>query len=210
MVKLAGPCFSQEASGKLGGALVFSRWKGRAYARSLVTPANPRSGNQTGRRAMWAFLAQEWAGLSEVQKASYEDLAESLSISPFNAYVRFNQRRWNHWKAPSAAYPAAESDTLPTLGALSAVGGTRSAQITQAVTTAADGWAVAFFRSPTGTFDSAISNLVHVAPISGTDPVVFVDSPLDPGTYYYDTRAISLEGKMSAETGEAATDPVVS
>ena len=210
MVKLAGPCFSQEASGKLGGALVFSRWKGRAYARSLVTPANPKSGGQTGRRAMWAFLAQEWAALGATERASYEAMAESLSISPFNAFLRYNQRRWNTWKAPAQAYPAAEGDTLPVLGALTAVGGTRSAQITQAVTTPNAGWAIAFFRSATGTFDSAISNLIAVLPIDGANDVVLVDSPLEPGTYYYDTRAISVEGQLGDETGEQATNPVVS
>lgn len=210
MVKLAGPAMSIDASGKLGGAIVFSKWKGRNYARSLVTPANPKSGSQTGRRGMFAFLTQEWAGLTAPEKASYEDLADSLSISPFNAFIRFNMKRWNTWNAPSKNISAAKSAAPPVLGALSAVGGVRSAQITQKVTTPNAGWAIAFFRSATQTFDTAIDNAIAVLPMDGTDDVVLVDSPLDPGTYYYDTRSITEDGQLSAETGEAATSPDVS
>src|SRR5690606_33548679 len=101
------------------------------------------------------------------------------------------------------------SATPPVLGTLSAVGGVRSAQITQKITTANAGWAIAFFRSATETFDTAIANAIAVLPIDETNDVVLVDSPLDPGTYYYDTRSITDDGQLSAETGEQATDPAV-
>jgi hypothetical protein len=32
---------------------------------------------------------------------------------------------------------------------------------------------------------------------------------LEPGTYYYDTRSISIAGKLGVETGEVATIPTV-
>ena len=99
-------------------------------------------------------------------------------------------------------------DTPATLGALSLALGVRSITVTQAVTTAADGWGVLIFRSPTGTFDTAYDNLIAVGTISGTDSVVHVDSPLDPGAYYYDTREFTADGQMSGETGEQ-TETVV-
>ncbi|MGH7177243.1 MAG: hypothetical protein ACREJC_07680 [Tepidisphaeraceae bacterium] len=46
MAKTTGPLFSMDASGAFGGALVYSRWKGRPTVRQLVTPANPHAAGQ--------------------------------------------------------------------------------------------------------------------------------------------------------------------
>ena len=81
MVKLQAPCLSLEASGSLAGALVFSKWKGRPYCRSLVTPANPRSGGQVGMRAMFKFLSQKWDAIAAGPKATWEDRADQLIAS---------------------------------------------------------------------------------------------------------------------------------
>ncbi len=35
-----------DASGSVGGAMTFSKWKGRNYVRQLVTPLNPQSNSQ--------------------------------------------------------------------------------------------------------------------------------------------------------------------
>ena len=43
MAKVTGPLFSLDASGSYGGAMVFAKWKGRAYVRQLVIPANPQT-----------------------------------------------------------------------------------------------------------------------------------------------------------------------
>jgi hypothetical protein len=202
MVKVNAPALSLDASGKLGGSLVFSKWKGRHYVRSLVTPSNPKSGGQVGMRAMLKFLSQNWAALTAGDQATWEDRADQLIASTFNAYMSLNLFRWRNFTAPTQQDPAAEEDTEAVLGALSATPGVRSVTITQAVTTANDGWGVAFFRSPTGTFETAFDNLIGVGLIVGTANVVLVDSPLDPATYYYDTRPFTLDGILGTETGE--------
>ena len=46
MAKVSGPLMSMEASGKFGGTLVFTKWKGRPVVRQLVKPANPKSADQ--------------------------------------------------------------------------------------------------------------------------------------------------------------------
>jgi len=208
MVKVSGPAFSMEASGTIGGVLVFSKWKGRPYIRSHVIPSNPKSGGQTGMRAMFSFLAKAWTTLSAGEQATWEDRAAQLIASEFNAFMSYNQFRWRNFTAPSKDEPAGTADTPATLGALSLSLGVRSITVTQAVTTAADGWGILIFRSPTGTFDTAYDNLIAVGTVSGTDDVVYVDSPLDPGDYYYDTREFTADGQMSAETGEE-TETVV-
>lgn len=203
MVKVQAPALSLEASGSIAGALVFSKWKGRPYVRSLVKPANPRSGGQVGMRAMFAFLAQQWEGIGATPQASWEDRADQMIVSPFNAFMSYNQFRWRDFLAPSDTDPAATDDTPPTVGTLAAVAGVRSITVTQPVTTAADGWAIAFFRGLATGFDSAFDNLKGVRPISGTDDVVFVDSPLDPDEYFYVARTITKDGQLSAEGNEA-------
>ncbi len=207
MVRVQAPALSLEASGSIAGALVFSKWKGRAYVRSLVTPANPKSGGQVGMRSMLKFLSQDWANLTAGNQPTWETRADQAVVSPFNSFIGFNQFRWRDFLAPTQHDPPASSDTPATLGALTAVAGVRSITVTQAVTTAADGWGILFFRSPTGTFSTAFDNLKSAKPISGTDDVIFVDSPLAAGDYYYDTRTFTEDGQMSAETGEE-TDTV--
>ena len=208
MVKLAGPAMSLAASGTLAGTLTFATWKGRPYARSRVIPSNPKSGGQVGMRSMFSFLAKEWAGLSAPNKASWEDRASAAAVSTFNAYMSYNQFRARNFKAPTKQFPEVETASTATPGALTAVAGVRSIVVTQAVTAVGNAWAIAFYRSPTGTFNTAYDNLVAVIPTSGTDDVVFVDSPLDPGAYYYDSRFLSDDGDMDSETGEQ-TDTVV-
>lgn len=62
MARVKGPLMSMEASGSFGGAMVFAAWKGRPYARELVTPANPQTSDQTTvRNAMRvAGACQHW------------------------------------------------------------------------------------------------------------------------------------------------------
>ena len=50
MAKVSGPLMSMDASGKFGGALVFSKWKGRNVVRQLVIPGNPNSAGQEAAR----------------------------------------------------------------------------------------------------------------------------------------------------------------
>lgn len=202
MALVKAPALSLEASGKLGNAIVFSKWKGRAYVRSLVTPANPKSGGQVGMRAMFKFLSQDWANIGATPQATWETRANQAIVSPFNAYISYNQFRWRDFLAPSASDPAEDVLTDPVMGALSATPGVRSVTLSQIVTTENDGWGVAFFRSLTGTFTPAFDNLIGVKSMVGTTPVIWVDSPLTAGTYYYDAFGFTLDGEQTAEVGE--------
>jgi len=202
MVKLNAPVLSLDASGSIGNALTFAKWKGRNYCRTLVRPANPQSGGQVGVRSMFRFLTQQWASVSAGDQATWEDRAEDAAISPFNAFIAYNQFRWRNFLAPTQAYPEVETAFSGTMGAGSAAAGVRSITVTQPVTAAGNGWGVAFFRSDTTGFSTAFSNLKRVLPFDGTNDIVFVDSPLDAGTYYYNMRTITDDGALGAELGE--------
>lgn len=202
MVKVQAPALSLEASGSIGGAMVFSKWKGRAYVRSLVRPANPRSGGQVGVRSMFKFLAQEWAGIGATPQASWEDRADQGIVSPFNAFMGYNQFRWRDFLAPSQQDPATATDTPPSMGATTATAGVRSVTLSVAITTANDLWGVCVFRDLTTAFATAFDNLIGVIPYVASTPILLVDSPLVPDTYYYNYRAFTKDGQLDAELGE--------
>lgn len=46
MAKVSGPLMSMDASGKIGDAIVFSKWKGQNYVRQWLKPANPQTADQ--------------------------------------------------------------------------------------------------------------------------------------------------------------------
>lgn len=204
MVKVFGPMMSFDASGTLAKTATFSKWKGRNYVRNRVVPANPRSGLQVGMRAMFKFLAQQWQFLSAADQATYQDLADAGVFSTFNAYMKYNQERWRNFTSPTQAYPALDAGTLGTAEGAhpTATGGVSSITIEHELTAAGDNWGFLLFRSATGVFDSGLSNCIAVVELNAVETVTYVDSPLDPATYYYDTRLISDEGKIGAEEGE--------
>lgn len=202
MVKLQAPALSLKASGSLGGAIVFSSWKGRAYARALVKPANPKSGGQVGVRSMFKFLAQEWSSIGATPQGTWEDRADQAIVSPFNAFMGYNQFRWRDFTAPSQSDPAASAMTPATMGATTATPGVRSVTISAIVTTPNDMWGLCVFRTDGTGFSTAFDNLIGIIPYVASSPIILVDSPLDPDTYYYNYREFTKDGQLASELGE--------
>jgi hypothetical protein len=99
MAKTTGPLMSMDASGKFGGALVFSKWKGRPVVRQLVRPANPMSADQeTARNAVRVLGAgQHFANLTTLKRdgETLTDKAELASLAP-------SGQAWNGFLVKSA------------------------------------------------------------------------------------------------------------
>jgi len=70
MAKVTGPLMSMSASGKLADSIVFSIWKGVAYVRQYVTPANPQSSDQGDQRIMVGGTGR---GVGKIQVSSTID-----------------------------------------------------------------------------------------------------------------------------------------
>lgn len=208
MVKVFAPALSLDASGTIGNAITFSKWKGRHYVRERIIPANPRSGLQTGFRSMFKFLAQNWAALAAPDKATYESLADSMAISPFNAYVRLNQNRWRNYKPGSHATPATETGTVATWngGTPAATGGVSNVTLAMTPAVPGDNWGLAIFRSTSTGFTPGLSNCVAVILVAAAVEYTFVDSPLAADTYYYDTRRFTDDGLWGTLDGEITGD----
>lgn len=204
MVKVNAPVMSLDASGSLGNAIVFSKWKGRNYVRTLVTPSNPRSGSQTGFRQMFKYLSQDWANISAANQATWEDLADQRVISPFNAYQSRNMERWRNFLAPIQIYPDGTAGMTPTSGTTSATAGVRQITLAAAAdgsSTTADG--IVIFRSLTTGFTPALSNAIATLHYAGTSgQFTYVDTPLEPETYFYNFRPFTTDGVLAAAEGE--------
>ena len=198
MVKVHAPAMSMEASGKLGNCLVFAKWKGRAYARSLVKPHNPKTAIQTGIRSMMRWLAQNWADFSAEIKATWDDLADATNISPFNAYVAYNMRRWREGHPPTQEYPAAGLTSDLDVSGQTTIGASRHVDLDIEPTSSENIWGYVICRSQTTGFTPSWANCIRIIPDDGANAVQWVDAPLDAGLYYYRVAIINVDGIIGA------------
>lgn len=198
---------SVDASGKFAGSMVFSKWKGRNYARQLVTPKNPKSAKQTGVRGMMKFIADRWYYLTAPAKATWDAIAASKSISAFNAYVGENLTRWQEFKAPTEEYPADETaNAITTTQVLT--GGQGFCSIGLTPSGAGDNWGFAIFRDTAEIVAPNWNNCIAVIPANGATAVSYTDSPLDAGTYHYRASVFNTDGTLGticADASEAVT-----
>lgn len=114
MARTTGPLLSMDASGSVGNSITFAKWKGRNYVRRYAIPANPRSTAQISiRAAMQLYTSLYKANESEVI-AAYDTIAQSLKISPFNAYTRAGLKAW---KSSVLVFPDGDEVAMSTSSA---------------------------------------------------------------------------------------------
>lgn len=207
MVKVTAPALSLDASGSVAGTMVFSKWKGRNYVRSLVKPKNPRSGAQTGVRAMFAFLSQIWAGILAAHQNTWQDRADAGTFSLFNAFMQGNALRWRNYLTPSKATPAAELESVDDPTIASATPGVRQVTVSVSLSGAGAGtWGVILYRGLASDFVAGLTNAIQVRPHVGGE-AMFVDTPLLPRDYWYRAQAFTADGVQGVAT--AATRATV-
>lgn len=88
MAKVTGPLMSMDASGTLGGAIVFSKWKGIPVVRQWVKPANPNTAGQQAVRAVFQKATQLYKALSGADVAAWARRAAGLKMSGYNLLVK--------------------------------------------------------------------------------------------------------------------------
>jgi len=210
MVRLYGPLMSLDASGTIADAVTFSKWKGRNYARQRVIPANPQSVLQVAVRQMMKFLSQNWASMSALEKADWDNLGKATSISPFNAYIAFNMLRWRQMKAPSTLTSALEVGTLQASGAATAVGGYHQAVLSFPIAAVNDGWGIAVERNTVDVYRGTLDAVVGLIATPAAAATLFTDVALVAGTYYYYWRRFTRDGKLDGAFAQGSLSAVVS
>lgn len=180
MAVVKGPLFSVGASGTVAGAVVYSVWKGRPYVRQHAVPANPRSGGQLSMRAMLKFLAQYWDSLSSAQQTDWNTRAAVTNVSPFNAFVSYNQLRWGTNLNPSKLDPATSTNTPGTLSDFNCAPGSRSAQVNCVMDANNDNWGIKIFRGLAADMGVTRNELVQIIPAESIATHSWLDFPLTP------------------------------
>lgn len=91
MAKLTGPLLSFGASGQIGGAVVYSSWKGIPTARQFVTPANPNTPDQVAQRTIFSLIVALWRNplVLAIIRTAWNALAtaQTVAMSGFNVFT---------------------------------------------------------------------------------------------------------------------------
>jgi hypothetical protein len=199
---------SISASGSLGKTVTFSSWKGRAYARQLVTPSNPKSAGQMSVRAMMKFLAQSWAALTTGNKATWLLIAADSSISPFNAYVAYSLNRWTHFKGPTKEYPAADASTPAAAPTTTVTAAVRELSLSIADGAPVSTWGFVIHRSTVTGFTPSRATGV-ICQIKTATPTVIIDTPLLTGIpYYYRVGGLMADGVLGVLEAQKTGTPL--
>lgn len=198
---------SLDASGTLGDAITFSKWKGRPYVRERVVPSNPKSGAQIGRRTMFKFLTQEWDGLSAPDKATYQDLADQLVASPFNAFLSYNMGRYHNFLAPAKPYPAAEDDAAGNHTLQGAAWQENRIAIAITGATLNQNWGFAIHAYTSTAFTPAVGNLIMCIQKTDVLAQTVYWTPPSKVQWFFNSHAMSLHGVKAAAGGEQNAAP---
>lgn len=207
MVKVAGPMFSLDAKGTLADAITFSMWKGRPYVRERVIPSNPKSEAQVGRRSMFTFLSQAWAGLGAGAQGQWEDLADQLVASNFNAYLSDNMKYWHNFICPSQGTPWAgiltPSDNVLTAAAWEE----NRIKLSLAGTALGQAWGICIFGSLAALPTPTVGKCIIVAPDTTIAAHDLFWTPPQVSTYYFNSIAFATDGAQAAAGGQMTAVP---
>lgn len=90
MAKTTAPLLSFGASGQIAKTQVYSKWKGRSYARRYTVPANPNSAEQILTRSTFAFLQNVYKYAPPDLVAPWDEYARGLVMTGRNAMTKLN------------------------------------------------------------------------------------------------------------------------
>lgn len=204
MVKLKGPSLATEATGSLADAVIFSKTKKRSYLKKHATPANPKTQAQQSVRAMITFLSKNWKNLTPIEKATWNTPAFLEKIAPYHAYLKINMQRWRTFRGPGKTYPVPDTSPFPgTLymdlwdGVQSIKGGIYPGGGTLA-------WGYILFRQPIDFNPPTLDMCIKVYERVGVSYTYFLDTPLEPGTYWYRKAHFTENGQIRHFGGSAS------
>jgi len=92
MAKVTGPLFSFDASGTVGNAVTFSKWKGRSIVKRKATPSNPKTSPQVGIRASFAGCIAAYKALTTGNQSLWKLVGQAAQTTGLNAMVKRGQR----------------------------------------------------------------------------------------------------------------------
>jgi len=206
MATVKAPLFGLDASGSLGDAIVFSKWRGRNYVRRHSIPSNPRSPLQVGMRSVFGYITKNFGALTQPQKDAWDALAAPDNITQLNAQVRDAQgraRRNEGWRLGPAETPGSTPDapTSPT-----AVSRNRSIDLswTRPVGTQGD-YTSAIYMFTADTISGVIGELVGVVAVATTALTIL--NLLNGTEYWFEILEMNTDGEFGALSASINATP---
>lgn len=140
MAKTSGPLLSLGASGTIGGALTFSKWKGIGYARQRVIPANPNSTAQQLTRGVFSNASNIWKGAPSLFTAPWDRFAIGQPLTGRNAWMKeFVARLRGEADLTDMLFAPSAKGGTP-LDSMVLVAGSEQIEVTPAAPTPPTGW----------------------------------------------------------------------
>lgn len=90
MAKLTGPLMSLGASGTIADTLTYGNWKGIAYARTRVIPANPNSTSQQQTRDVFRFLQEYYKFAPGIAREPWIAAVTGIPMTAINMVLSKN------------------------------------------------------------------------------------------------------------------------
>jgi len=142
MARTKSPLWGLDASGSLGGEVVYSRWKGIKYARRHVVPANPRTAEQVRTRSVFAFCSAFWANAPALVHEPNEAAASGRPLTDRNVFIGNNVRALRSLSNLSGLVISPGVAGGYALASLDATGGTGTVTAEAVAASPPTGWTV--------------------------------------------------------------------
>jgi len=173
-----------------------------------VIPANPKSGAQVGRRAMFKFLAQLWSDIGDADQATWQDLADQLVTSRFNAFLSENMQAWHDMLAPCGHTPPLRTGNIGTAAVpLAQIVEENRIKISVTLTTVNDNAAAIIFAKDATGFATAVSNAIIIGQATSAKTTYYYWTPPHAATWFFNLRFSTEEGLLGGEEGQQPPPP---
>lgn len=184
MAKLTGPLLSFGADGQIGKAMVTAKWRGIAYARQYVKPANPQTVAQQLNRTLFANLREQWKLAPAIVREPWDRFAQGRPFTGMNKYVGENVRviGTDTDMSELIVSPGAAGGLPPVTFSAAAGGASGEIDVTMTAPTGPSGWSLFAYQAaaihdqdPHGIFDGtyvAAEDTTPASPVTlgGLDP----------------------------------------
>lgn len=194
MVRTKGPLLSDDAAGSLSRTLTYQRNNKRSSMRKFSTPKKTKTPKQNSIRKMVGFLSAQWKTLKTIDQATWAAPAKAAGHAPFHAYVRYNMRRWQNFRAPTQSYPADDAAVPPSMIKPTYYKKYHAFTIQIFPTGDATTWGYTIHSDPAFPYAPSLTNLIDIVPnVPGANEIIY-EAPYPPGNYHILFRCFGFTG----------------
>lgn len=195
MVKLTGPLYSVSASGTLRNLITFNHQPRATTLRRKPRPKHPRTGPQVAVQAALKFVTQQWATLSDDQKATWAAADTTTRASAYTNYVRINTRRIRSIKGPGMTWPVEDTGETTNNWIVGQNCHVRQNFVIHFIWgDPKNTWGFMIFRKPLTIPEPDFQYLIAIVRPEPAIVHAYIDSPLDPIVYRYRSCPFTVDG----------------